>query len=66
MKNLFIAGRTYKLSVRAWDGLIAVKGADLVGGIVLPEGTSLDDKNLKEKVVAAIAENRDNETEMPT
>ena len=59
MKKITIDGRTYTLSVRSYDGLIAVKGTGIVGGIVLPDGVTLESSDLREQVRDGVAANRE-------
>lgn len=59
MKRITLDKVTYTLTVRSYDGLVAVKGPGLVGGIVLPQGVTLESADLRDHLRAGVAAYRE-------
>ena len=51
MKIITIRGKKYRLTTRSYDSLIEVNGKGIIGGILLPEGMTMDSPNLRECVI---------------
>lgn len=59
-KKLTIAGKRYTVRTRGHDSNLDLSGPGIVGGWVLPLGTTLDQPDLRAVVVAALAQYRAN------